>query len=39
MFNRADFGYPNAMVGNPYIGQLTSASDGRDMQFGLKLSF
>jgi hypothetical protein len=37
--NQAHFGYPVNAVGNPAIGQLTGASDGRDIQFGLKLSF
>jgi hypothetical protein len=37
--NQAHFGFPVATVGNPNIGQLTSASDGRDTQFGLKLQF
>jgi len=37
--NQAHFGYPVTTVGNPSIGQLTSAGDGRDIQFGLKLSF
>jgi hypothetical protein len=37
--NQAHFGYPVNAVGNPNIGQIGSASDGRDIQFGLKLSF
>jgi Carboxypeptidase regulatory-like domain len=39
IFNQAHFGFPVATVGNPNIGQLTSATDGRDIQFGMTLSF
>jgi len=28
-----------ATVGNPFIGQVGSAGDGRDIQFGMKLVF
>jgi len=39
VFNQAHFGFPVFAVGNPNIGQIGGASDGRDIQFGLKLSF
>jgi hypothetical protein len=39
IFNQAHFGYPVPIVGDPNIGQIGSASDGRDTQFGLKLQF
>ncbi|MGA2984421.1 MAG: carboxypeptidase-like regulatory domain-containing protein [Terriglobia bacterium] len=38
-FNRALFGPPNSSVGNPNIGNIGSAAEPRDIQFGLKLSF
>jgi len=37
--NQAHFGYPVDTVGSSNIGQLASAGDGRDIQFGMKLSF
>ena len=37
--NQAHFFSPVATVGNPNIGQIGGASDGRDIQFGLRLAF
>jgi hypothetical protein len=37
--NQAHFGYPLDTVGSPNIGQLTSAGDGRDIQFAMKVLF
>jgi hypothetical protein len=39
IYNQAHFSAPVATVGNPNIGQISSAGDGRDIQFGLRLSF
>ncbi|HEV2381770.1 MAG TPA: hypothetical protein VG206_18530, partial [Terriglobia bacterium] len=39
IFNQAHFGVPVATVGNPNIGQIGSAGDGRDIQFGMKAVF
>ena len=39
LFNQAHFGVPVDTVGNPNIGQIGSAGDGRDTQFGMKLVF
>jgi hypothetical protein len=38
-FNHAYFGPPDASVGDPNIGKISSAGDPRDIQFGLKLLF
>jgi hypothetical protein len=38
-FNHANFGYPNMVIGTSTVGQISSAKDPRDIQFGLKLSF
>jgi len=37
--NTAYFGSPNAQVGNPNFGQISSAGRPRNLQFGLKLVF
>jgi hypothetical protein len=38
--NTPYFGFPNASIGSPTVGQITSTnSDNRDLQFGLKFSF
>ena len=37
--NTASFGAPNAVVGSPFIGQISSAGSPRDIQLALKLSF
>ena len=38
--NTPFFGFPNASIGSPTVGQITSTnSDNRDLQFGLKFSF
>jgi len=39
LFNHPNFGFPGATFGTPTFGQLTSASQGRKMQVGLKLVF
>ncbi len=39
LFNQAHFGPPNTRVGTSTIGQIGSAGEPRDIQFGLKLSF
>ena len=39
VFNQAHLGFPVLAIGNPNVGQIGSAGDGRDIQFGLKLSF
>ena len=38
-FNHPYFSAPETRVGNPNIGKISSASEPRDIQFGLKLSF
>jgi hypothetical protein len=38
-FNTTHFGLPYNYVTSPSVGALSSASDARDIQFGLKLSF
>ena len=38
--NTPAFGFPNASIGSPTVGQITSTnSDGRDLQFALKFEF
>jgi hypothetical protein len=39
LFNQAHFGHPNSVVGSATEGQIGSAGQPRDIQFGLKLSF
>jgi hypothetical protein len=39
MFNRANFGLPDATFGTGNFGQIGGASDARDMQFSLKMMF
>ncbi len=40
IFNTPAFGFPNASIGSPTVGQITSTnSDSRDLQFGLKFSW
>jgi hypothetical protein len=39
LFNQVRFGPPVATVGNPNIGQISSAADGRDIQFGVRVAF
>jgi hypothetical protein len=38
-FNRANFGNPNAAIGNPTAGQINSTAEPRTMQLALKLYF
>jgi hypothetical protein len=38
-FNHPNFGPPNTTFGTPQFGTITSAADGREIQFGLKFSF
>jgi len=38
-FNSPNFGAPNAQVGNPAFGRISSADRPRNMQFGLKTVF
>lgn len=38
-FNHANFGVPNAAIGNPVAGQISSTAPARIMQFALKLTF
>ena len=38
-FNHPNFSPPNTTFGTPQFGTLTSAADGREIQFGLKLLF
>jgi hypothetical protein len=38
-FNRANFGLPNAVIGNPVAGQISSTAPARIMQLALKLNF
>src|SRR5579872_2331774 len=37
IFNRPNFGFPDANVSDKAFGVITTAQDGRDIQFGLKL--
>ena len=38
--NTPFFGFPNASIGSPTVGQITTTnSDNRDLQFGLKFNF
>ncbi len=39
LFNQAHFGNPNTVMGTGTVGQISSAGEPRDIQFGLKLSF
>ncbi len=40
LFNTPFFGAPNAAIGSPTVGQITTTNgDNRDMQFALKLTF
>jgi hypothetical protein len=39
LFNRANFGLPDATFGTGNFGQIGGASDARDMQFSLKMIF
>ena len=40
LFNTPAFGYPNASIGSPTVGRITSTiGDNRDLQFALKLEF
>jgi hypothetical protein len=38
-FNRANFGIPNASIGNAQLGQISATAPARIMQLALKLSF
>ena len=38
-FNRANFGTPNAAIGNANVGQISTTAPARIMQLALKLSF
>jgi len=40
LFNTPGFGFPNANIGSPTVGRITSTnSDSRDLQFALKVEF
>lgn len=40
LFNTPAFGFPNASIGSPTVGRITSTiADNRDLQFALKLEF
>lgn len=40
LFNTPQFGFPNANIGSPTVGRITSTiADNRSMQFALKLDF
>jgi hypothetical protein len=39
LFNQARFGQPNGVIGSAPFGQITTAEDGRIVQFGVKYSF
>jgi hypothetical protein len=40
LFNHPAFGFPNANIGNPNVGRITTTvADNRSMQFALKLNF
>lgn len=40
LFNTPAFGFPNASIGSPTVGRITSTlSDNRDLQFALKFEF
>jgi hypothetical protein len=38
-FNRANFGAPNASIGNAVAGQISGTAPARIMQMALKLTF
>jgi len=38
-FNRANFGFPNAAIGGPLVGQISGTGPARIMQMALKVSF
>lgn len=38
-FNRANFGLPNAAIGNPLVGQISATATARIMQLALKVNF
>lgn len=40
LFNTPAFGFPNASIGSPTVGRITSTiSDSRDVQLALKIEF
>ena len=39
VLNHANFGNPDGNISNPTAGMITTADDGRSMQFGLRLSW
>ncbi|HEY1304360.1 MAG TPA: TonB-dependent receptor [Vicinamibacterales bacterium] len=39
LFNHANFGTPDTNISNPTVGMITTADDGRSMQFGLRLAW
>ena len=40
LFNTPQFGFPNANIGSPTVGRITSTvGDNRSMQFALKLDW
>jgi hypothetical protein len=40
LFNHPGFGFPNAAIGNPTVGRITTTVvDNRSMQFALKVNF
>jgi hypothetical protein len=36
LLNHANFGTPDANISNATVGTITTADDGRNMQFGLR---
>ena len=39
LFNTANFNLPNRIFGNPTFGQISSAKNPREMQFGVRFAF
>jgi hypothetical protein len=39
LLNHANFGNPDGNISNPTVGMITTADDGRSMQFGLRLAW
>jgi hypothetical protein len=39
VFNQPRFGQPNGVIGTAPFGQITTAEDGRIVQFGIKYIF
>ncbi len=39
VFNQTRFGQPNGQIGTPDFGRITTAEDGRIIQFAVKYNF